>query len=793
MRPASIESNLARLVALLVLFLPAQAAWAQNSDDPPPPGTSPEELDPDQLIAIAVREDGIPLEEFLKYASQQTGKIFAISPKAAVAIGQGQRRGVQLTNTVAVKRKDYFETFKAILKANDLHVFPIGDPEIGLYLVEDLANNASKGEAKTKASFVEYAELLADPSWRWRTEIISTVISFKHMDASRAKSDLQQIVNTREAGAITTIPAVNSIIVTEFASVVYHVARMLSLMDQQEERFILKFEKIRLEYADPEELQPILADLLETDDGGLFGSSGGGGQQRNRAQASTGAVRKAPSPKIIPDARTNSLILYAVEEDITEIKDLVQKLDEKVDSVVPDIWRYQLKHAVADEVAETLNEIVDASSGGRLSRSRTAGNRSQQSGGTGFVEQEIVIVPEQHTNSLLIRASSTQYQWIKDLLADIDRRLPQVLIEAAIVELTENFTDAFGVELGYLDLADDPNANITRGFGFTGFGLTEFQDTNGDGIPDLRLPSLEGLATGGFTGGIFNFPGFQTPFILNMIGTDNQSNLLSIPSVLTNDNASATITVAESQTTTTSSLSGGGVAQGGFGGFEEAPLTLSISPHISADDYLRLDIELLVENFVGSERTIGDQVIPAPKLTRELVAQVTVPNNATVVIGGLTQKQLTEDRTKTPFLGDLPLLGWLFRSETTTERKSTLYLFVTPHILKDEDFEDLYDLTYLRELEVQALVGDNVTLFDPKFEENHRRRQAAAKEGIVIPEEDDLLDIPRYRSPSELPSEAPEPVEDEEAEAADPESTEADPESTETDSAESTEPPTEEG
>jgi len=737
----------------LVLCIPSRA---QEADD----GA---ELDPEEVITIAIQEDGIPIADFIDHASQETGKVFILGPKVIQQLETGRNRSVKITNRIRVKRKHYFETFKLILQTNDLFAFPAGDPEANLFIVEDLSNTAAKNAIKTRSSFVPEEDL---EEWRYKTDVISTVIDFEHMDASRAKSDLQQIVNTREAGAVTTIPGVNSIIITEFAPTVYYVAQMLKRMDLAEERFNLEFAKIRLDYADPEELQPIIADLLETEDD-LFG----GTQQRApRGRTAASGVPKAPPAKIIPDGRTNSLIVYAIPEDLEQIRDLVNKLDEEVKTPIPDIWQYQLKHAVADEVAETLNEVVEASTGSRRLSGRTqTGQRSQQ-GVTGFVDQQIVIVPEDHTNSLLIRASGTQYQWLAELLEEIDRRLPQVLIEAAIVELSEDFSTSFGVELASLDLADDPNADITRGFGFTGFGITDFIDQDGDGIPELRLPSLDSLASGGFTGGIFRFPGFQVPFILNAIGTDNQSNLLSIPSVLTNDNASATITVSESQTTTTSSLAGGGVSQGGFGGFEEAPLTLSISPHISADDYLRLDIELLVENFTGSEREVAGQVIPAPKTTRELLASVTVPNNATVVIGGLTQKLITEDRTKVPFLGDLPLIGALFRNTNKSERKTTLYLFVTPHILEDETFDDLYDLTYQRELEVEALIGDNINLFDPQFQAKKTRRKALERAGLA-PTERDLLDIPRYRSPTEAPPvEEPDeiPVEGEKPEIEDP-------------------------
>jgi len=761
MNSGKVQRVLVRVGVLLAIL--AGPAFAQDPEDeastqPGVGAPAPQPLDPDEIVHIAVTPEGIPLEEFIRTASKETGKVIIIGPTTAQTLGPAGRapgKNVKFTDTINVPRRELFDTIKAILKANNLFLFDVAAPEVNLFIVEDLSQQAAKGSARTQAKFVEYQELLDDPSWGYRTEIISTVIPLRYLDIARAKSELTPLVDARTVGNITTIPAVNSIIVTEFAPAVRQIAKMLMIMDQEESRYEMLFEKIALMHADPEEMQPILADLLEAEDGG--GDIFGGAQRGRPAPGGASEARKAPSPKIIPDPRTNSLIVYAIQEDMDKIKDLIGKLDEEVREVIPDVHRYELKHAVAEQVAETLNQVIEASTGSRFSRNRAAGMRSQQAGAAGAIpEEEVVIVPEPHTNSLLIRASGTQFQWIRQLLDEIDKRLPQVLIEAAVVELTGSFSDTFGVELGYLDLSDDPNANITRGFGFTGWGITEFVDQDGDGIPELRLPPLEGLATGGLTGGIYHFPGFQIPFILQAISTDNESNLLSLPSVLTNDNGSATIVVGSEQATTSSTLAGSGVSQGGFSGYQSADLTLEISPHISSDDYLRLDINLDVVSFTGSERIISGQVIPAPRTKRTVNASVTVPNESTVILGGLIQNQTTDSRSKVPFFGDLPLVGWLFRTTTSSEDKRTLYLFVTPHILKDEDFTDLFELTRIKELEVHALIGDEIKLFDPDFTLERPSDRVVPYDEKELDEYLRELDIPRYRSPSEV-ERTPEP------------------------------------
>lgn len=679
------------------------------------------------MIDIVLHEDGVSLDVFIDKFSQWMDHVLVIGPNARSAIAGGKAKTIEITNAISIPRSDVFETFKAILQAHNLAVFEIARPGANIYLVDDLTSSMSKGGAQSRAPVVPVQEILDDPEWRLRNTIVTTVITLAHMDVAQAKTEVSQLIKGRGAGTIIPVPAAQSIIISEFAPTVYHIAQMLSLMDKAESKLELVYDEIAVLHAQVSEIEPVLIQLLEDP-----GQQRLLGTQRTRTSTAAAAGRRHPAPKIVPNPRMNSLMVYCVRDDVRKIKELVARLDRPVQAVVPAIRQYELEHAVADDVAATLNELISETEA--LATGREAGGRTQQPAFGGSVEDDpIVIVPEPYTNSLLIRASVAQYAWLETVIQGIDQRLPQVLVEVAIVELAEDFASTFGVELGLLETPD--SGSSTGGFGFTGFGLSNIIQS-GDGV--RRVPT----ATGGLVGGILRLDDFQTPLIINAIGSDNRSNLLSAPYIVTNDNTQAVIEAIESQVTTTSTLTATGNSQASSE-FAEAPLRLAITPHISSDDSLRLEIELQVNSFTGSQVVTSNGVFPAPKTSRNLSASVTVPDQATVVLGGVSQTINTEDQTKVPVLGDLPLLGSLFRTTTQTESKTTLYLFVTPHILDDHDFSDLIGQTQKRELEMAALTGDQTQCIDAYFAKKRQRGERDETTAQYAAP----FDVPRYRSP----------------------------------------------
>ena len=202
----------------------------------------------------------------------------------------------------------------------------------------------------------------------------------------------------------------------------------------------------------------------------------------------------------------------------------------------------------------------------------------------------------------------------------LDRRQDQVLIETALIELSSRDFLDIGVELG---LADIPGVGDIGGFGVTNFALGSLSDTDGDGIPDTKVPNT----ANGITAGILDGDDFSLPFLLQLIEEKRNSNVLNVPSVLVNNNGSATVTTIEEEPTTTITATGGlnGQTQENFNGYEQAGITMQISPSISASRYLRMDIYLEVSNFIG----VVSGAIPPPRITRTIETSVNVPDGDT--------------------------------------------------------------------------------------------------------------------------------------------------------------------
>jgi general secretion pathway protein D len=215
-----------------------------------------------------------------------------------------------------------------------------------------------------------------------------------------------------------------------------------------------------------------------------------------------------------------------------------------------------------------------------------------------------------------------------------------------------------------------------------------------------------------------------------------------MPSILTNDNEQAIIKALDEEPTF-SLNQGQNTDSTTFSGYEEAGITLTISPSISAGNYLKLQVKIEVSNFDESADSS-----PPPKSTRLVETAVTIPDGHTMVIGGVIIDDKTEVEQKIPLLGDLPLVGWLFRSTNQSNRKVNLYTFITPHIIGD-DFANLDDISYQKKKEVEALRGD-VLLFDPDFEMTN------ADERVIGAGANWIFEIPSYAEPDtgEMPVEA---------------------------------------
>jgi general secretion pathway protein D len=539
--------------------------------------------------------------------------------------------------------------------------------------------------------------------------LIRTVVHLPNTDVRQLVNSLRTVqTQNQQYDSMINAGQSNAIILTGFGSNVAATVKLLLLIDQAsriDEGVEPIFDVLKLEFAAPEDVADIIEQLLEarskaTQDlrRNLPVPAEGGGSSGSRASTEA---------KILVDSRTSSLLIMAMPEDMPRIKDLVARLDVEVVEPERNYHIYNLSNVKAEELQKVLKDFLQDASRVTDSAGATGGRAPGSASGSGGSRgNEVVVIADAETNSLLIAASKTRYAEVLDLVRQLDKRQPQVLIETALIELTGDDARDIGIELGFADI---PGVGDVGGVGVTSFGLSSFVDSDNDGIPDQKVPSI----LNGMTGGIIDGDDFALPVLLRLFQARTNTNVLNIPSVLVNNNGKAIVTTKDEQPTTTITATGvGGTTQENFNGYQEAGITLTISPSISASRYLRLNVSLSVSAFTGT----FSGAIPPPRITRELQTEVNVPDGDTMVIGGIITDNQSETRESTPWLGDLPILGPLFRRDTNSNKRTTLYFFVTPHILEDEDFADLAEISYRKKLAAAEVMGKRrMDMVDPKF------------------------------------------------------------------------------
>jgi general secretion pathway protein D len=669
-------------------------------------------------------DEGLKLEAFVKICQDATGINFTYGKDAQQLLATTPLR---MFGPKRIPKADFYNFFQIMMVINDFVCTKIGPDHLSVVVISSLGAGARGPQLRGEATYVQPDDL--DRYSDQPAILITTVIDLPNTDVRTLSNSMRTMFQDANTQQIIPVGSSNSLIITGFGSNVSSIVKMLRFVDEAARATSAQtpeFEVLPLEYASADEIAETISELLEASRRAV--------QARGQQQAAQGVSGQIPAgqteAKILVDPRTNSLLLMAMPEDMPRIKELAARLDVDVIERERNFHIYNLENVDSEELAETLDTFIrDA---GRITPSGPGGSSRAQAQGqaapaTSSGRNDIVIVPDKTTNSLLIAASRSRYEEVLDLIRRLDRRQPQVLIETALIELSGSDVLDLGVELG--------GANLPGGFGVTAFGLSTFQDTNSDGIPDVRVPNgSTGTPPAGVTAGILDGDQFNMPILLQALQTRRDTNVLNVPSVLVNNNGSAKVISKDEQPTTQITATGGvgGQTQENFNQYVDAGITMQISPTISASRYLRLKISLEVSNFLGS--VSGS--IPPPKTTRTIDTTVNVPDGDTMVIGGIVTDNKGHTRASTPWLGDIPILGFLFRREGDSQNKTTLYFFVTPHIMQDRDFADLAEVSYRKKLEAADTIGaDRIRVVDPTFQQSKR------------PVDMRGFEVPLYRSP----------------------------------------------
>jgi general secretion pathway protein D len=407
-----------------------------------------------------------------------------------------------------------------------------------------------------------------------------------------------------------------------------------------------------------------------------------------RGRVREGLIRpsRGGAVKLLPDTRTNSLIVYAGQEMQDAVADLLKKIDVPASAGSGRINVYYLENADAEEVAKVLASLSEKRAGAPSAVVRPgAPPATVKDVLSAELEGGVKVTPDKATNSLIIVASSNDYDTLVGVIKKLDIRRRQVYVEAVIMEITLDKSRDLGAEFRGAVPTGGSGAVISgTNFDFKG-NVNQLFAALATGNP--LIFGGTGLIAGGIAGNVTLPNGTKIPAVtavLRAAQTRDNINILSSPHLLTLDNKEAEIIVGENVPFITSQSRDSTNLANVINTVErkDVGITLRLTPHIHESDFVSLDI------FQESSAVKGDSLLNAstvgPTTTkRSAKTSVLVKSGDTVVLGGMMQETFTNTVSQIPLLGDIPLLGNLFRFKSVSRKKTNLLIMLTPHIIRE--------------------------------------------------------------------------------------------------------------
>jgi general secretion pathway protein D len=501
----------------------------------------------------------------------------------------------------------------------------------------------------------------ADPADIPRTDMIVTqILPLKYADASDVSQIIQPLLST--GAQMATYPRTNSLMITDTSSNLHHIAQVIQQLDVagSKERVML----FPLTHASAQVLSEQITRILEK---GKNGPAQGG-----RAQATTTGA----GPKILPDDRTNSILVIAGEQEAETVRDLIGQLDIERPVGMNNVHVTYLKNADANEVSRSLEQAL----------------ASMKLTGADNATQQIQVTPDPSTNALVIVASPQDFEVISQIIEKLDIVREQVLVEMLIMEVTEESLREIGIDWATMDTVV---SDSIRGFGVTNLGPRV----------DYMAGTSEGLNVGAWKE---TQDGVQIGAILHALQNESGVNILSTPSILTSNHRTAKIVVGENRpfvtdARITESTEATDATVIKSYEYKDVGITLEITPHVSQSGLIRLEVDSEFTKLTENVTTLSEDTPITAKRSAQTV--VTMGSGATIVIGGMIRDDTTKAVTKIPLLGDLPLVGALFQNQRDLVQKTNLLLFITPHIMSSQ--EDLQNMTKMKKDEMAPAFEKN--------------------------------------------------------------------------------------
>ncbi len=529
-------------------------------------------------------------------------------------------------------------------------------------------------------------------------KLVSQIIQLQHAEIAEVQTAVQQLMHAY--GKILTLERSNSMMITDTEANILRIREMVEFLDQATARIEPRIYQI--EFADATEISTKLNEIITMAQGDQKKTATPARYSNPAARTPPGVIRArttrptAPTQasisktgesatliiqgnvKVMADERTNIIIIFSQEENFEFFDTIIKVLDVEVEPAIS-FEVVNLEYADAEELSGTLNELVGAvqgtksSSGSRTTPRSSTGNRSTgtrqvtpKASSTASTLQSLSklsentkILSNKRTNSILLMGEKADIADIKNVIATLDVMLEQVMIEAAIFEVTLGDNLEHGLQWLYKKGSDKAGS-------WDGVGLL----TN----------TVQQVAAGALTYGQI-FPDINTQLAIKIAAGNSNVRLLATPVIMTTDNTEARLSVGEQRPVVTSTDSTiNSTQQRSNYEYKDIGIQLTVTPRINPQRVVIMEI-LQKADQVGDEIPIDGNLVPVI-LNREFEATIAVPDRGTIALGGLINSETRDSVSKIPILGDIPLIGrYLFSSVSKKNRQTELIVLMTPYVL----------------------------------------------------------------------------------------------------------------
>lgn len=579
------------------------------------------------------------IRAFVTQVADITGYSFVVDPRV--------KGKVTVLSSAPMNKDEIYDLFLAVLNVHGFTAIP----------GEEVIKVVQQVDAKQSAEILE--RFPETPS----EQLITRVIQIDNANALELVPILRPLV--AKYGHLAGVAAANALIISDHSSNIQRIEQIVRELDSPSK---YEVEVIQLQEAWVGDMVTLLQELAPDELG------------------RTGADSAARKYSVTADERSNRLILRGDETFRDKMRGLIRQLDQpSATGGTTKVLR--LKHADAKNLTEILKGVM-----GELVKE---GSGSGGSAGGSRPQSNFAVFADEGLNALVVRGEPSLMQEAEQIVAALDVRRAQVMIEAAIVEISDELGQDLGVQVAVGDESGESTPVAGTNFGNVGRSL-------GEVLSAILTESAITPAVGGITvgAGQRNEDGVSWGILLQALSTSAAANLLSTPSIITLDNQESEIIVGQNVPFRTgqSTVTGDGTTNP-FTTIErrDIGLTLKVTPTISADGLVRLVVEQTTENVADSIEDASDIVTNK----REIKTTVLADDGETIVLGGLTRDDYQVNKSKVPLLGDIPFIGRLFSSESERRVKRNLLVFLRPKIMLGKEeavaatsdkFDQLWDV-----------------------------------------------------------------------------------------------------